>query len=116
MANDARVYVTQIPHRRDSATGTFVPVFNLHPAEEFGRLEIMMPPRAAYIGTAELLQQVQERLADYSYERGDAVLLLGDTSIVAATVATLARRPGAKFCVLRWDRLIQRYSRVVFTL
>jgi len=111
--NTAKIFVTQVPHRRDNGTGSYVPIFNLTPATEFGDLITMMPPKAAYTATGDLVRQLEEKLEDYRYEEGDAVLLLGDTSIIAATVAILARKH-LKFAVLRWDRVIGRYSRVVF--
>jgi len=106
------VYVTQLPHRRDAATGSLVPAFNLTPAEEHGKLVTMMPPQAAFHATAELVRQLDEKLQDYDYEEGDTVLLLGDTTLVAATAAILGKRR-AKFTVLRWDRNLGRYTRVV---
>lgn len=114
-ASVSRVFVTQVPHRRDQATGSYTPVFNLYPAEEFGAIVVMMPPQSAYVATSELLDQLGAKLDAYDYDRGDTVLLLGDTSLIAATVAILARRH-ERFAVLRWDRILQRYSRVVFSL
>ena len=110
-----RVFCTQLPHHKDSATGAFVPSFNLNTAQEFGDVVIMMPPRAAYIGTGELVRQLTERLRSYEYDRGDCLLLLGDPSIIAATVAIVARRLN-KFTVLRWEKSLQRYTAVRYAL
>lgn len=110
-----KVYVTQVPHRRDRETNSFVPAFNITPASEHGELDVMMPPSSAFYNTAELVRQLAVRLAPYDYVAGDSCLLLGDTSIVAATVAVLAKRH-SKFAVLRWDRNLGRYTRVVITV
>lgn len=110
-----KIYVTQIPHRRDKETGSLVPAFNLTPANEHGELVVMMPPQAAFQATADLVRQLEEKLSGYSYAEGDCALLLGDTTIVAATVAILAKRC-AKFAILRWDRNLSRYTRVVLTV
>lgn len=110
-----KVYVTQVPHLRDRATQALVPVFNITPAQEHGELVTMMPPGAAFFNTAELVRQLAERLFPYDYEAGDSVLLLGDTTIVAATVAVVSKR-NHKFAVLRWDRNLGRYTRVVITV
>jgi len=109
----ARVFCTQLPHHKDSATGAFVPSFNLTTAYEFGDVIVMMPPRAAYIGTAKLVEQLTEKLQDYDYDRGDMLLLLGDPSIVAAAVAVVARR-NTRFGVLRWEKNLGRYTAVRF--
>jgi len=106
------VYVTQIPHRRDGATGSLVPAFNLTPAEEHGKLVVMMPPQAAFHATGELTRQLRDKLQAYNYEDGDSVLLLGDTTLVAAAAALLGKLR-FKFAVLRWDRNLGRYTRVV---
>lgn len=111
----AKVYVTQVPHRRDAATRSLVPAFNITPASEHGTLEVMMPPSSAFFATAELVRQLSVKLFPYSYEDGDSCLLLGDTTIIAATVAVLTKRNG-KFAVLRWDRNLGRYTRVVITV
>jgi len=108
-----RVFVTQNPHRRDRDTDAFVPAFNLHPASTHGELRVLMPPRAAYIATDELVKQLEDALEDYDYERGDSILLLGDTSIVCAASGILARR-ALRFTLLRWDRMLQSYTRVRF--
>lgn len=107
-----KVYVTQLPHQRDVATGALVPRFNLGPAQEHGDVVVMMPPQAAFQATSELTRQISERLSGYEYADGDSVLLLGDTIIIAASVAVLAKHHG-KFTVLKWDRNLGRYIRSV---
>lgn len=106
------VYVTQTPIRRDKATNALVPAFNLAPATEHGELIVMMPAQAAFQSTTELTKQLSSHLRGYDYAAGDCVLLLGDTTLVAATAALLGRQQ-AKFTVLRWDRNLGRYTRVV---
>lgn len=110
-----KIYVTQIPHRRDQATKALVPAFNITPANEHGEVVVMMPPQAAFHSTVEVVNQLRKALENYEYEEGDSVLLLGDTTLVAATVAILARHHG-KFGALRWDRNLGRYTRVVISV
>lgn len=104
----AKIFVTQIPHRRDKETNKFVPVINIAPAAEHGEIIIMMPPQAPFFATTDLIAQLRTELKDYNFERGDALIALGDPAIIAAASAVLAKDFG-KFTILKWDRSISRY-------
>jgi len=104
----AIVYVTQVPHRNDPHTKTFTPTVNISPAMEHGRIVVLMPPRASFLTTHELLQQLRAQLATYSIQNGDCLLALGDPIISASAIAILAVK-GA-FTVLRWDKNLGRYA------
>ena len=110
-----KVFVTQLPHKRDLSTGALVPVFNINTAQEHGEIVVMQPPQAHYQPTADLTHSLSMKLFDYDFEEGDSVLLLGDTSIIAITCVLLARR-NKRMCVLRWDRNLGRYTRVIITV
>lgn len=114
MEHTPKVFVTQIPHRKDQDTGAFVPSVNIAPAAEHGEVIVMMPPRASFFATTDLVKQLREHLKDYNFEAGDSVVALGDPSVVAVAFALLGKMHG-KFIVLKWDRQIQRYvaSRVI---
>lgn len=103
-----KVFITQIPNRRDPVTKAFVPTVDVSPATAHGELDIMMPPQAAFHATADLVKQLTERLADYDYERGDSVMALGDPAIIAVTFAILGKTRG-KFTILKWDRILGQY-------
>lgn len=111
--NKAKVFVTQVPHKRDKETGSFVPTVNLSPAEEHGEVVIMFPARAPFFATHDLVKQLREHLREYNLERGDCLLAMGDPVVQAAAAAVLGRN-GA-FQVLKWDRNTGRYtaSRIV---
>lgn len=104
----AKVYITQVPHRRDPETKAFVPSVNISPAAEHGELIVMMPPRAAFHATSDLVRQLKDHLKDYSYEAGDSIVALGDPAIIAVACAVLGKMHG-KFIVLKWDRNVGRY-------
>lgn len=108
MGTEAKVFITQIPHRKDAETGAFVPAFNIGPAAEFGELTVMLPPRTSFHATAELVMHLRKSLDAYNFERGDHLLALGDPAIIAAASALLGRLHG-KFSLLKWDRNIGRY-------
>jgi len=102
------VFITQIPHRRDTDTGAFVPSINISPAAEHGELIVMMPNRASFFATADLVKQLREHLNNYDYELGDSLVAIGDPAIIAVASALLGRMFG-KFILLKWDRNIGRY-------
>ena len=103
-----KIFVTQIPNRRDAATGAFVPSVNIAPAAEHGEVVLMMPPQASFHATSDLVRQLREHLKHYSYARGDALVALGDPAIIAVACALLGREFG-EFILLKWDRNIGRY-------
>lgn len=103
-----RVFITQIPHRRDVETDTFVPSVNVAPATEHGELVIMMPARASFFATGDLVVQLRKHLSDYNYEAGDSIMALGDPTVIAVAFALLGELHG-QFKVLKWDRNIGRY-------
>lgn len=103
-----RVFVTQVPHRRDVATGAFVPVVNIAPASEHGDVVLMMPSQASFFATGDLVKQLRKHLSDYDYEAGDCIVALGDPTVIAVAFALLGELFG-RFIVLKWDRNIGRY-------
>jgi len=102
------VYITQIPHRHDVATNAFVPSMNISPATEHGELRVMMPPRASFFATADLVKQLREHLQEYDYNRGDSIVAIGDPAVIAVACALLGRMFGS-FIILKWDRNVGRY-------
>lgn len=108
MDNKAKVYITQVPHRRDPETRAFVPAVNISPAAEHGELVVMMPPRAAFFATGDLVRQLREHLKDYDHERGDCLVALGDPAVIAVACALLGKMHG-RFTVLKWDKNVGRY-------
>lgn len=110
-----KVYVTQIPHRKDQDTGAFVPAFNISPAQEHGDIIVMMPPRASFYNTADLVKQLDNHLREYDYEAGDSIISIGDPSIIAVAFAILGKKFG-KFTVLKWDRNTGRYVKSIISV
>jgi len=111
----AVVWVTHIPNRRDAATGMLVPTVNISPAAEHGEIRVLLPPDTSFFATADLIAQMRVALRDYDFKRGDALVALGDPAIILVVGAVLAERYPA-FALLRWDRHILRYVRVVVNL
>lgn len=103
-----KVFVTQIPNRRDKETGALVPSINIGPAAEHGDVVVMMPAQASFFATGDLIEQIGNHLCAYNYEDGDAVVALGDPSVIAAAFAYLGAKFG-RFTVLKWDRQLGKY-------
>lgn len=105
---DARVFVTQLNNKFDQATGASVPVININPAAEYGKIVVMMPAMAAFEDTRDLMKQLSMHLQGYCYEDGDHILPLGDPLIITAACAILGKK-FLKFRMLKWDRQMKRY-------
>jgi len=104
----AKVYITQVPNRKDPVSKALVPSVNIAPAAEHGELIVMMPPQAPFHATGDLVKQLTEHLKEYDYEAGDSLVALGDPAIIAVACAILGKMKG-KFTVLKWDRNVMRY-------
>lgn len=111
----SKVFVPQIPQRRDPISGSFVPTVNIAPAAEFGELVLMMPSNAPFVLTAGAVEQLWEKLQDYNFANGDAMVALGDPVLIAITAALLGREFG-EFRILKWDKNNKRYSAIVINL
>lgn len=106
----SKVFVPQIPRRRDKTTDKFIPVVNVSPAEEYGEIVVLLPPTASFHATGDIVDLLRPQLKQYSYEDGDSVIAIGDPSILAVVLGILGREHG-KFYLLKWDRLMQRYNK-----
>ena len=111
----AKVYITQVPHKRDPETRAFVPAVNIAPAEEHGELVVMMPPRAPFHNTTDLVKQLREQLKGYDHDAGDCIVAMGDPSVIAVAFALLGKWT-SKFTVLKWDRNTGRYIKAVVSV
>lgn len=109
------VYVPQIPRRRDKETNMFVPTVNISPAEEHGTVFTMLPSDTSFYATGDLVAQLRPILRKYSYEDGDSVVAIGDTSIMAVVFGMIGALCG-KFYILKWDRMTSRYVKIKVVL
>lgn len=110
-----RVFVTQVPNRRDLETNVLSPAVNISPASEHGEIVILMPASASFFATKDLVDQLRAGLRDYSFEKGDSVMCLGDPAIIACVGALLMEK-GRSFNILRWDKFIHRYVSIKVTI
>lgn len=103
-----KVYITQVPNRRDPETNTFVPTVNIAPAAEWGEPVVLMPPRSSFFATTDLVKQLREKLDHYDYDAGDSIVAMGDPAVIAVTCAILGKLHGT-FLLLKWDKNVGRY-------
>ena len=108
------VFVTQIPHKKDVVTGSFLPSINISTANEHGEILVMMPPRTSFHSSDILSKQIREHLENYSFENGDSIIAMGDPMVTAVTLAIMGQMY-RRFTILKWDKNLGRYitSRIV---
>ncbi len=75
----------------------------------------MMPPQASFYATNDLLNQIANHLDSYDFEDGDCLVALGDPAVIGAACAYLGKKR-SKFSMLRWDKQLGRYLKVVINL
>ena len=105
--NHPKVFVTQIPVRRDPKTNELCPALNINIAQEYGSIEILSPSQVGYTQVPETMDRYDDMLCSYSEEFGDTLLPFGDPVLVALATGILARR--GCFSVLKWDKNAGRY-------
>lgn len=113
--NKPRVFVTQIPNRRDPSTGAMKPVFDILPAAEYGEIKVLMPASFSLFQTSEMIKQLRNELLDYDFVRGDCVVPTGDPAIIFSVGAVLAEQH-RKIRILKWEKSVNRYVPVEVVL
>lgn len=116
VGSEAIVFVTQIPNRKDKATGVWAPAFNIAPAAEFGTIVTIIPANASFFATESLVRQMKEKLREYNFNRGDSIVCSGDPSVIAVAGSILADNPARKYRILKWEKSVSRYISVEINL
>lgn len=103
------VFVPQEPSKFDRATDLWIPTVDLKPAEEFGKLAIMMPPGAARLPTPALVRVLKERLAHW--QLGDYFIAVGSPVLIAASIGIIVREKKVDCLnLLTWDKFTRSYK------
>lgn len=108
-----RVFVPQIPSRRDSESRIWVPTVNIKPAEAFGEVVVLLPPGSQFFAAKEMTRLIKQRLHDESFNETDYLLPLGSPTAMAVTAAIAARRLNGRLNILVWDGQSGTYSSYV---
>jgi hypothetical protein len=110
-----KVYIPQLPRRRDTETDKFVPTVDISPALEYGTPVMLLPSNASFYAIGDLTDQLRVQMKAYNYEDGDSIIAIGDPAIIAVVVGMAAKLYG-KFYILKWDRSISRYNKIKIIL
>lgn len=108
------VFVTQLPHKRNRS-GDWVASINISPASKFGVLKILLDHQVTIVDAAPIIDQLYEKLEEYSYERGDTLIMIGDPAIIAIAAAVLSSYTD-RFRILKWDNTVHVYTMVEINL
>lgn len=103
-----RVFVPQVPTRRDPDTGVRAPTVSLAAAEAWGEVRLLLPPEASLMAPLEAIATLRERMADYAPT--DYLVPIGDPTLFAAAVAFVARLGHGAVLLLKWDRRLALYN------
>jgi hypothetical protein len=103
-----KVFVIQVPARRDGPRGGWVEKYDLSAAGRFGALVRVLAYGHVPIDPEPTIRRLNEAFTDFDPEL-DHVLLLGDPVAMAQAVALLARRFPSGFKALKWDRRADCY-------
>ena len=110
----ANVYAPQQPSRFDLSTKLWIPTMNMHPAEKFGKLKVMLPPDANRLHTAPLLAALKDAMDEFNAT--DYLVCVGDPTLIAAAACIAARKTGGKLRLLKWDRMSSDYIAVELSI
>jgi hypothetical protein len=102
-----RVFLPQVPERRDIDSGEFKPVFDFSTAGSFGVLTPILDPKDNPVFLARLTEKIREALNDFDTEK-DSFLAVGDPSVIAVCAGLILRKR-KKFVMLKWDKRVHRY-------
>ena len=106
-----KVYVPNVPMRRDPDSGAWRPSMGLYPAEKFGELVYLFSQEEVMSGAAPCESVIDKRLAAIGAD--DCVLFVGDPAIMALVIRAQARLlPGARLNLLKWDRFARDYLKI----
>lgn len=105
-----RVFVPQIPSRRDTETKIWVPTVNIKPAEQFGEIITLLPPGSQFFAAKEMTRLIKQRLHDNAFNECDYFLCLGSPTAMAVAAAIMARRINGRLNLLVWDGQTGTYT------
>ena len=102
----SRVFVVQNQHHADH-TGQLVPKFDLSPAQEYGKIVLLLSPSARPFSPRHVIGALSEALATFGDD--DYLLLIGNPVLIGLAVAIASRRNCGRVRVLQWDGKARRY-------
>lgn len=116
------VYVVQEPARRvtkadvgtgrfrESALGSWTPLFDVTPALKFGTLQVLIDQGPIGIAYQRIVRDLKIKLKNFCDD--DYILSTGDPAAIGITIALAARQNKGRVRVLRWDKTQRGYVEV----
>lgn len=101
-----RVFVVNVPLRRDPVTKAWMHVIDVAPAAEYGTLVELLPPGRPEDYEAALTTL---RIKLHGFRPTDYLLPVGDTVMIAWAAALAAQASGGYLNVLAWDNRTKEY-------
>jgi hypothetical protein len=87
---------------------------NLLPAEQYGDLQILLPPGNVAFSAGPTVSRLKRGLARFSDK--DYLLMVGDPAAIAAAGAVACMLNNGRMKLLKWDRQEMRYYVVEYDL
>jgi len=111
----SKVYLVQMPKRRNIVTGRMEDARDISSASEYGEITQPLFPRfgASYFTQTDV-HEVRKQLRDFGDD--DCLLLLGDPAAIGLAVSLAAEVNRGCYSVLRWDRDRRQYMKLSFNL
>ena len=103
----SKVYVVQHQHKWDPECRTFVPKFDMEPAQKFGELTELLSPTAAPFRSEPLIKELHQKLKGIKPD--DYLLLIGNPVLIGVSVAIAAMHSQGELNVLQWSGKDGRY-------
>lgn len=102
-----RVFAPLVPSRYDQTLRAWVPTLDLHQAEKFGKVVVMLQPDSPRAGPGPCAVAIREQMADFGDQ--DWIVCVGDPSLIGVAAAIAARKTGGILRLLKWDRMASDY-------
>jgi len=87
---------------------------NILPAEDFGDLEVLLPPGNIVLSPVPTIKKLRDKLKDFG--DNDYLLLIGDPAAIGIACMVASDTNGGKVNMLKWDRQELRYYPVTVDL
>jgi hypothetical protein len=106
----AVVYVVQKQMKVDSRTGDMVPRFDLTLADQYGKIEFLLSPRARPYAAGGIITELYEKLETFSDK--DFLLLVGNQTLVGFAMSVAADVNNGRVNILQWSGRDQAYVEI----
>ena len=106
----AVVYVVQKQMKVDTRTGDMVSRFDLTLAEQYGKIEFLLSPRARPYAVGGIITELYEKLDAFSDD--DFLLLVGNQCLVGLAMSVASDLNDGSVNILQWSGRDQAYVEI----